>query len=100
MSEAEAKRFIEAVDADPKLKEKLESMSNSPELVYKEVVTRGFDCTPEEIKIQLLETLRPTLSEEELSEIAAGLSQGGKIAVGVVGSAAVLAVGAAAAAAM
>jgi len=75
MSESEAKRFMDAIEADSQLRDKLEAMSKNPEAVYAEVVARGFDCTPEEIKAELVETAGQTLSEDELASFAAGISK-------------------------
>ena len=75
MSEAEAKRFMDAIQADSQLRNKLEAMGDNPEAVYNEVISNGFDCTPEEIKAELVETAGQTLSEDELASFAAGISK-------------------------
>ena len=85
MSEQEAKRFIAALEADSKLRDKLEGMSKNSEAVYKEVLSLGFDCTPEEIKAELFETLNQQLSDEELADIVAGLSKQQQVGVGIIG---------------
>ena len=74
MSEAEAKRFMDAIQADSQLRNKLEAMGDNPEAVYNEVISNGFDCTPEEIKAELVETASQTLSEDELASFAAGIN--------------------------
>lgn len=100
MSEQEAKRFIAAVEADAKLKDKLEGMSKNPEAVYKEVISLGFDCTPEEIKAELLENSGQSLSDADLAKVAAGLTNEQKVGFGMLGGVAAVAVVACAAAAI
>ena len=105
MSEAEATRFIETLSTDEKFRMNLESIKDDPNAVYAKVSEKGFDCSPEEIKFAMLEAMRNVLSEEDLKNVAAGvsLSTGDKIVlgagIGTVGGIAVIATASAAAAA-
>lgn len=85
MSEQEAARFMEAVTRDEDLRTTLESRKEDPTAVIAEIAARGFDCTPEEIRLELLELLNAELSEEELDQVAAGISQQAINTIQVVG---------------
>ncbi|MEY4130033.1 MAG: Nif11 domain [Actinomycetota bacterium] len=75
MSEAEAVRFIEAINNDEALRAEFEALADHPEIAVKRVGERGFNCTPEEIRNEFLASIEGSLTAEQLEQIAAGISK-------------------------
>ena len=72
MSEAEATRFIEETFSNADLSDRLAKLADDSDMVFAEVLARGFDVTPHEVREALLEKLVTHVSEAELAQIAAG----------------------------
>lgn len=97
MSEAEANRFIEDMQSIPNMAEEFVKLKDRPTEVYELVRARDYDATQAEIREAFFEHSSKSLTEEQVREIAAGLSTGGKVGIGVAGLAVSGAVGATAA---
>lgn len=72
MSIAEARRFIDTVCIDEELAKSLERYKHSPSLLHADIRRRGFNCTPEEIKDEILERLSGHLTADQLVMVSAG----------------------------
>ena len=72
MSEAEASRFVEAVLSDEKFSNELSAMKDNPDALLKEVRSRGYNVTADEVRDALLENLSHRMNEDQLNDIAAG----------------------------
>jgi len=77
MSAAEATRFVQHVESDEALAERLTALSNDPADVHALVLAEGFDCTPDEIKDAFLEAHGDKLTAEQLEAIAGGINVAG-----------------------
>ena len=72
MSQGEAVRFIDAVEADEVFAQQLEALKESPEQVLALVRAGGFVVEPDEVRDALLERYGSELNEEQLAAIAGG----------------------------
>lgn len=95
MSDKEASRFINDVQNDAAFAEQLTKSRSNPEAVWELVQSKGYDATKEEISAAYLEYASSVLTEEQLQEVAAGLSNDQKayIAAGTIGGTAAVAIG-------
>lgn len=84
MSEQEARRFFETLDNDEALQKSLEKLKDSPQKVVAEVQRQGFNCTAEELSTEFMEMYQSSMSEDQLNQIAAGISRDEAVAVGAI----------------
>ena len=83
MSDSEATRFINVVLSDEALSAELANLKDDPEMLLKEVRSRGFDVTANEVRDALMENLGQRISNDQLQEIvAAGMK--GEVFLGLV----------------
>jgi len=98
MSEQEASRFISDLQTVDGMVAEFSKVKGDQKAALALMKSKGYDATPDEVRDALLEYAATALTEEQIAEVAAGLSTGAKagIAVGAVAGAG--AVGAATAA--
>jgi len=92
MSEAEASRFMNDLKEKPELINEMKPYRENPSEAYAHVRELGYDATTEEIRDAYLEFVSTAISEDQLTEVVAGLSTGAKagiIAASTVGGAAI-----------
>ena len=85
MTIEQAEAFVTRLESDSAFSDQLAELKESPEQVMERVRAEGFDATPEEIRDVFLEHFGSELNEDQLAEIAGGLSneQIGNIVTGV-----------------
>lgn len=74
MSNKEASRFISDVQNDPNFAEELTKLRGKPDDVYSLIKSKGYDVTTEEISAAYLEFASTCMTEEQLQNVAAGLT--------------------------
>ena len=85
MSEQGAVAFLERVEADEDFARELGSLKEDPPAVVERVHAAGFEATPDEIREAFIERYGAELTQEQLDQIAAGVTEGDIIASTVIG---------------
>lgn len=96
MSIEEAERFVMTVDNDKALSDRIMGSEANEATITTIIKAAGFDTTLAEIREVALE--KNVLSEADLNKVAAGLTTGDKVGLGLLGVSAVAASAAIAAA--
>ena len=80
---SEAERFLQALNSDLTLLSRICSIEDDPSSVYALVRSAGFDCTPDEIRTAIAVTYDFTLSDDELTVVAGGVSAQLETVIGI-----------------
>jgi predicted ribosomally synthesized peptide with nif11-like leader len=83
MSAASANEFMDRLESDEAFASSLAEMREDPEAVQAAVAAAGYDVTNDEIRTAFLERFGSLLSEEQLAEVAGGLSDGASLGLAI-----------------
>lgn len=86
MSDKEATRFIHDLQTDMEFLEEMSKVKSDPKKTFEAVIAHGYDVTPEEITDAYLEFSSNSLSDKDLEQVAAGLSNGATAGIAVAGA--------------
>lgn len=77
MSQSDAARFIDLVEADDAFAQELDALKEHPEQLLAVVPSRGFDVDPDEIRDAFLERIGDDLTAEQFAAVAGGFDHRG-----------------------
>lgn len=83
MSEKEATRFISDLQTVEGMASEFTKLNSDPQACYDLLKSKGYDATHAEVREAYFEFATTALSEEQISQVAAGLSEGAKAGIGV-----------------
>ena len=81
MSEKEATRFIEDMKSVDGMIAEFTPVMSDPKAAYALLKAKGYDASPEEVREAYLEFASTALSDQEIAEVSAGLSDAAKAGI-------------------